>query len=120
MSLLALTLAGTSVANAQTKQLVYMIAEVEVTDAATYQKYLDANTPLVKAAGGRFLTRGETLVALDGPAPKRFAIIEFDSMEKVQAYRNSPEYKKIVPMRDKGSKYRSFIAGSQVSGTVGK
>src|SRR6266851_5471503 len=74
--------------NAQTKPLAYIIAEVEVTDAAVYQTYLDRNTPILQAAGGRFLSRGEKIVALDGMAPKRVAIVQFDSMEKAQAYRD--------------------------------
>jgi hypothetical protein len=52
--------------NAQSKPLAYIVAEVEVTDPAVYQTYLDRNTPLVVSAGGRYLSRGEKIVALDG------------------------------------------------------
>ena len=106
--------------NAQTKPHGYIISEVEVTDAAVYQTYLDRNTPLVASAGGRFLSRGEKIVALDGTPPKRFSIFEFDSVEKAQAYRDLPAYKEIMPLRDKGSKYRSFIVEGSVSGTLAK
>src|SRR5713226_7746175 len=106
--------------NAQTKPLGYIIAEVEVTDPAVYQTYLDRNTPLVASAGGRILSRGEKIVALDGTPPKRFAIFVFDSVEKAQAYRDLPAYKEIMPIRDKGSKYRSFIVDGSVSGTLAK
>jgi uncharacterized protein (DUF1330 family) len=41
-------------------------------------------------------------------------------MEQAQAYRNSAAYKEIVPMRDKSSKYRAFIAEGSVSTAVGK
>ena len=66
--------------------------------------------------------RGENVVALegDGPAPKRFAIAVFDTMEQAHAYRPSAAYKEIVPMRHKSSKYRAFIAEGSVSTTVGK
>src|SRR6266446_3651294 len=73
--------------NAQTKPLAYLVSEIDVTDVAVYQTYVDRNTPIIAAAGGRFLTRGEKIVALDGPAPKRFAITVFDTMEQAQAYR---------------------------------
>jgi uncharacterized protein (DUF1330 family) len=106
--------------NAQSKPPAYIIAVVEVTDPAVYQTYLDRNTPLVAAAGGRYLSRGEKIVALDGAPPKRFAIIAFDSMEKAQAYRDLPAYKEIIPLRDKGAKFRAFIAEGSVSGTLGK
>jgi uncharacterized protein (DUF1330 family) len=120
ISLLALTLAGTSVVNAQTKQVVYLIADVSVNDAAIYQKYLDANTPIVTKFGGRFLTRGEDVEKLDGAKSDRFAIIEFDSREKLMAFRNSKEYKDILPLRDRGSTFRSFMVTTAVSATVGK
>ena len=106
--------------NAQSKPLAYIIAEVDVTDAAVYQTYVDRNTPIVQSAGGRFLSRGENLAALDGPAPKRFAIFQFDNMEKAKAYRDLAAYKELIPMRDKSSKYRSFIVEGSVSGTVGR
>jgi uncharacterized protein (DUF1330 family) len=108
--------------NAQTKPLAYLVTEIDVTDPAGYQTYLDRNTPIIAAAGGRWLVRGEKVVALegDGPAPKRFAIAVFDTMEQAQAYRASAAYKKIVPMRNKSSKYRAFIAEGSVSTTGGK
>ena len=55
----------------------------------------------------------------DGLPPKRFAIGVFDTMEQAQAYRTSAAYKEIVPMRDKSSKYRAFIAEGSVSTAVG-
>jgi hypothetical protein len=59
--------------NAQTKPLAYLVTEIDVTDPAGYQTYVDRNTPIIAAAGGRWLVRGENVVALegDGPAPKR-------------------------------------------------
>jgi hypothetical protein len=41
-------------------------------------------------------------------------------MEQAQAYRVSAAYKEIVPMRNKSSKYRAFIADGSVSTTEGK
>jgi uncharacterized protein (DUF1330 family) len=104
--------------NAQSTPPAYVIFEVEVTNPEGYQTYLDRHTPIVQSAGGRFLTRGEKLAALDGPAPKRFGIIQFDSMAKALAYREA--YKVLIPIRDSSSKYRSFLAEGTVSGTLGK
>jgi uncharacterized protein (DUF1330 family) len=106
--------------NAQGKPLAYYVSEIDVTDPAVYQTYLDKNTPLIESMGGRFLTRGGKIVALDGTPPKRFAIAVFDSMEKAQAYRDSAAYKAIIPIRDKSSKFRSFLAEGSVSGTLAK
>ena len=106
--------------NAQAKPLAYLVAEIEVTDTAVFQTYGDRNTPIVQSAGGRFITRGEKMVALDGTAPKRFAIIQFDTMEKAQAYRDSAAYKEILSIRDRSSKYRAFLVEGSVSTTVGQ
>ena len=106
--------------SAQTKPVAYVINEVEVIDPAAYQGFLDRHTPIVQAAGGRYLSRGEGIAALDGTAPKRFAIIQFESTEKAQAYRNSAAYKEIIAARDKGAKFRSFLVEGSVSSTLGK
>jgi hypothetical protein len=42
----------------------YIVAEVEVTDQATYQKYIDGATPIVKKFGGHFLSRGNMIESL--------------------------------------------------------
>ena len=106
--------------NAQGKPLAYYVAEVEVTDPAVYQTYLDKNTPLIESMGGRFVTRGAKMVTFDGKAPQRFAIAAFESMEKIQAYRDSAAYKALMPIRDKGSKFRAYAAEGTVSGTLAK
>jgi uncharacterized protein (DUF1330 family) len=88
----------------------YLIAEIEVTDPAGYKTYQDTVGPLLTATGGRFLVRGGKTIALDGEPPKRVIVIAFDSLEKAQAFRNSPVYKEAVPNRDKSSKFRLFAA----------
>ena|SRR5213594_3576361 len=86
----------------------YLIGEIEVTDPEGYKKYQDGVSSVLAASGGRFLVRGGKTVAFDGPPPKRIAVIAFDSLEKAEAYRNSPVYKELVPIRDKSSKFRLF------------
>ena len=86
----------------------YLIGEIEVTDPEGYKKYQDGVSSVLAAPGGRFLVRGGKTVAFDGPPPKRIAVIAFDSLEKAEAYRNSPVYKELVPVRDKSSKFRLF------------
>src|SRR5512138_1355230 len=79
---------------AQAKPPVYVVAEIEVTDPATYQTYVDRNGPLVQSFGGRFLTRGGKTEVIAGPPPRgRVAIYMFESMEKMQTWRDSPQYK---------------------------
>jgi hypothetical protein len=52
--------------NAQIKPLAYLVTEIDVTDPAVYQTYVDRNSTIFTAGGGRWLVRGEKLVALEG------------------------------------------------------
>jgi uncharacterized protein (DUF1330 family) len=46
---------------------------------------------------------------LEGEPPKtRIAVIAFDSLEKIQAWRNSKEFKETRKIGDKYAKYRSY------------
>jgi uncharacterized protein (DUF1330 family) len=95
--------------HAQAKPSVYVVAEIEVTDPATYQTYVDRNGALVQSFGGRFLARGGKTEAIAGPPPRgRVAIYTFESMEKMQAWRDSAPYKDLIAIRDKSSNFRSF------------
>ena len=88
----------------------YVIAEIDVIDAAVYKTYIDRATPIVNSFGGRFIVRGGKTAPFAGEPPKRVAVYVFDSMEKAQAYRDSAAYKEIIPIRDKSSKFRAIIA----------
>ena len=88
---------------------VYVVAEIDVTDPATYQTYVDRNGALVQSFGGRFLARGGKTEAIAGPPPRgRVAIYTFESMEKMQAWRDSAQYKELTAIRDQSSTFRSF------------
>lgn len=103
-------LALTSSAFAQTKPApAYLIAEYEVTDAASFKKFGEASNPIVKAHGGQFVSRGNKVVPFAGEPPKSATVVMFESMAKAQAYSQSAEYKAIIPLRDKGAKFRSYL-----------
>jgi uncharacterized protein (DUF1330 family) len=60
--------------------------------------------------GGRYLVRGGRNVGVEGESPKgRIVISVFDSFEKAQAWRDSPEYKKILTVREREAKSRMYI-----------
>lgn len=99
--------------HAQAKPKAYSVTETESLDTAAQQVY----TPLVQAAqkaagaGARnFRTAGGRVVALEGAAPKRVAITEWDSLEQAQAFYTSKAFKDLTPQRDKAVKtIRRFI-----------
>jgi uncharacterized protein (DUF1330 family) len=54
----------------------YLVAELEIIDAASMQKFGEAASPIVKAYGGEFLARNGRVVAGFGTAPKSVTIIK--------------------------------------------
>ena len=88
---------------------------LEQSDGYWLQTYVDRNGALVQSFGGRFLARGGKTEAIAGPPPRqRTAIYMFESMEKMQAWRDSPQYKELIAIRDQSSNFRSFA----VEGTI--
>jgi uncharacterized protein (DUF1330 family) len=97
--------------HAQAKPPVYVVIDIsEITDADGFRAFLKMDpydVVEVKDADGRYLARTENLTALDGTAPKRFAIIAFKSVEKAKAYHDN--IKETTAIRVKTTKSRSFI-----------
>lgn len=88
---------------------IYVVDEIEVTDAAVYKVYVSRQVPLIKSFGGRFVAQGGTTNSIEGspPAP-RVVIYIFDSAEQLQAWRNGPEQQELIAMRNRSSHFRSF------------
>lgn len=88
----------------------YVIAEVDVHDAATFQKYGAKVPDTLKPYGGHYLVRGGKIEAVEGQAPRdRFVVLAFDSVEKARAWENSAEYEAIKPIRHSSATSRVFI-----------
>ena len=104
--------AGAAAIHAQQAKVLpgYVIAEVEVTDPATFKNYSDKAPGTIAASGGHYIIRGGKTLSLEGDAPKRFVVIAFDSMEKAKAWEDSPAYEAIKPIRHSSAKSRVFIA----------
>ena len=90
---------------------VYLVVEVdEVTDANGFEalrQTADATVVEVQFEDGRYFARTEKVIALDGSAPKFFALIAFDNMTKAKAFNDS--MKNNTALRTKATKSRSFI-----------
>jgi uncharacterized protein (DUF1330 family) len=95
--------------HAQSKPPAYQVIEIDVKDPDLYKQYQAKAMPLQLQYSARFIARGGQLDAFAGEPPKRAVIAIYDSIEKVEALRDSPEYKALVPLRDKAADYRSFI-----------
>ena len=76
----------------------YLIADIEVTDAAGFEEYRARVPAVIAAYGGRYLVRGGACEVLEGGGPaRRRVVLEFPSMARLKAFWDSPEY---VPLRE--------------------
>ncbi|MBW3098433.1 DUF1330 domain-containing protein [Pseudohoeflea coraliihabitans] len=78
-----------------------VVARVQVTDPEKYETYKPLAKAAIEAHGGRYLVRGAEPVVLEGEtAPVRYVVVEFDSVETVQKFYDSPLYLKAREARD--------------------
>ncbi len=88
---------------------VYLIAEIEVTDAAGYEPYKKMAAESIARHGGRYIARGGEILSLEGEKPKRVVIAQFDTMDAAKSFYFSPDYQEAVKLRQKASKGRLFV-----------
>jgi uncharacterized protein (DUF1330 family) len=96
--------------HAQAKPPVYQVVEIEPSNMDAYLKdYVPKAQAAIKAAGGKFLAAGGKTTTIEGEPPKsRVVIQQWDSVEKIKAYRDSAAFKELLPLRDKLAKFRSY------------
>lgn len=107
-------LAATTVTGlyAATVKPIFVVTEIdEITDADGFKHTFQRKD--VRAAveamteDGRYVVRTDNAIALDGPPPKSFVVISFQSMKKAKSYSDS--MKEFTAARLKTTKSRSFI-----------
>lgn len=82
----------------------YIYANVQITDPAIYETYRKDVPAVLAAHGGRFLVRGGAVSVLEGNGvPQRQVILEFPDMAHLQAFYHSPEYQRLVAIRQSAS-----------------
>jgi uncharacterized protein (DUF1330 family) len=87
----------------------YVVNEIEVTDPELFQTYAVQALPIILAYGGRIVVRGGSPAVIEGANPGRVVINEFADRATALAWRNSPEYKAILPIRDASSTSRVYV-----------
>ena len=95
---------------AQAGAPVYYIVETEVTNLDGYLKdYVPRVEATIKASGGRILAAGTKVASVEGEPPKpRVAIVVWESIDKVQTWRDSSEFREIRILGDRYAKFRAF------------
>ena len=100
--------------HAQAKPPVFYVAEISMKNAEAYQKeYAPKAQAIIKKHGGKILAAGQNITAIEGAPPaSRVAVQQWESMEKIKAWRESAEYKEVRKIGDKYATFRAFaVAG---------
>ena len=97
--------------HAQAKPPAYVVAEIDVTNPAPYEKeYVPGAAKAITDGGGKYLVRGGQTAAIFGEPPKpRIALMVFESMEKAQAAFNSSAYRAAKKEGDKYANFRVYV-----------
>jgi len=78
----------------------YIIVDVDVKDAKAFEPYRQPTAASIAQYGGRFIVRSSEYEVLEGDwRPTRLVIIEFPSLEAARRWYESPEYRKVLPIR---------------------
>jgi len=88
----------------------YIAVQVEVQDQATYDEYRKLVPASLAAYGGRFVVRGGSTETLEGSwSPKRFVMLQFDSVGQAKKWWASPEYAPAKALRQKSAKTEMIV-----------
>ena len=101
--------------HAQTNRPVYLVTEIDVTDPGAYTEYAPKVQASIKVAGGRIIALGgaggagaKFVTQVEGQPPKRVVIQVWDSLQKMQAWRSSDDYREARKIGDQYAKFRSY------------
>jgi uncharacterized protein (DUF1330 family) len=88
----------------------YVINEIVVTEPERFQTYADQVPAIIAKYGGEYVIRGGAPENVDGPPPpERLVVLRFENREAARAWRGSPEYLAILPIREATSTSRVYI-----------
>jgi uncharacterized protein (DUF1330 family) len=88
----------------------YVIAQVEVTDAQTFEQYRREVPATLAPFGGRFIVRGGDSVTLEGDwQPKRLVVLEFPDRAAAKAWWDSEVYAAPKALRQRSARTQLLI-----------
>jgi uncharacterized protein (DUF1330 family) len=77
----------------------YWIARVDVQNEQGFKPYAEANGPIFKKFGGRYVVRGGQYEGMEGSARSRNVVVEFRDYATALACYRSPEYQENIQRR---------------------
>lgn len=90
-------------------QGTYVVAETHVTDPAGFTEYVRREAATLAAYHGRILARALPDVREGSPPDGIVTLIGFGSAQEANQWFNSPEYGRIVALRQKAATSRVYV-----------
>jgi uncharacterized protein (DUF1330 family) len=87
----------------------YIVAEVHVTDPAGFTDYLKQLPATMAPYHVKTLARGLPDAREGTPPEGQVVVLGFDSLQDANRWYESPEYQKIIPIRQKAATTRLYI-----------
>lgn len=88
----------------------YFICTMTIHDPETYRKYTALTPATLARYGGKFLTRGDAVRTVEGPAfGERLVLIEFPDQDKAMAWYNDADYQSAARFRRLASTGRMIL-----------
>jgi uncharacterized protein (DUF1330 family) len=88
----------------------YVIAQIEVDDAAQFEEYRRQVPATIAAYGGRYIVRGGECETLEGTwAPKRVVILEFPDRTQARAWWASEAYAPARALRERAARTQLIV-----------
>ena len=100
---------------------MYVIADIKVTNDSWVPSYAEKVHEIVHRHGGKYLSRSANVKTVEGQPldTTLMALIQFPSMEAVQAFASDPEYAPQAAARQAGSVSRLHVLDdTDVAGTI--
>ncbi|HRL22113.1 DUF1330 domain-containing protein [Alcaligenes sp. SDU_A2] len=87
----------------------FLIANVEVTNPDQYKQYQEFSSIAMQTHNVKVRVRGGKTLALEGDAPLRTVVMEFDTLEQAQAFYESQEYRRARQARDGAANMTMYV-----------
>ena len=88
----------------------YVIVQVDIHDAAVYERYKALAPASIVLYGGRYIARGGQTEALEGEwDPCRVVILEFDDVARAKKWLESPEYREARSLRHASARTKMIV-----------
>jgi uncharacterized protein (DUF1330 family) len=87
----------------------YVIALIRVTDERRYDQYRALATEAIWAHRGKVLVRGGRNEVMEGLAPERTVVVEFNDLDTARQFHSSVEYSRARAAREGAADVSMFV-----------